>query len=123
MRFVFVVILTLVLLACEKQRLVNALEGSWTYTKLLQKDGSYVYFTDTYVFEGGEADGKSFLPLTISGSDTIQASYCVKKKVAEMQITYKVSSGDSLVNYNIEDWDKNSFIIRGLEGAMFFDKQ
>lgn len=122
MRWGFFIVLFFVLSACGKQRLTNALEGTWNYTKLLKTNGAYVYTTDTYIFEGGKANGKTFLPLTIFSSDTIQATYCVKKRAEIMEINFKTPNGDSLVSYNVEDWDKNSLIIRGAEGALFLDK-
>ena len=81
MKIAFVSFLALLLFACSKnKRIINTLAGKWQFYDVLHYDGSHSYPNETLVFEKGEADGKSFLPLTVYSSDTINGSYLVSKK-------------------------------------------
>ena len=125
MRFILPFCLLILVSACVKKQIVtNRLEGTWKYTKYLHQDGSYTYFTDyTFSFEGGKADGKTFLPMEteVNGVETT-GKYLVNKKGSDIILIYDVYHppiGDTIV---LEDMEKNSLIAHDLGGVRYFDK-
>ena len=123
MRFgVLLLLSTLVLGACKReQRLVNLMEGKWHYTKLLQNDGSYAYFSTIIEFQGGDVDAINELPLTFYAADTTQGWYSVNKQASEVTTVFNKDFPE-VKTYKIEDKDKNSLVLRTDIGVLFFDK-
>lgn len=125
MRYILPICLLILVSSCVKKQIVtNRLDGTWKYTKYLHQDGSYTYFSDCSIsFEGGKADGKTYLPMEVetNGVETV-GKYCVDKKGEQIFLIYDVyhpTVGDTIV---IEDMDKNSLIAHDLGGIRFYDK-
>lgn len=119
---VAVLFLLMVFVSCKReQRMVNIMEGKWQYTKLLQNDGSYAYFSSIIEFQGGDVDGVNELPLRFYDSDTTDGWYKVNKKASEVEITFDAANTPAKI-YKIEDKDKNSLVLRTDIGVLFLDK-
>ena len=119
---VAVLFLLMVFVSCKReQRMVNIMEGKWKYTKLLQNDGSYAYFSSIIEFQGGDVDDVNELPLRFYDSDTTDGWYKVNKKASEVEITFDAASTPAKI-YKIEDKDKNSLVLRTDIGVLFLDK-
>lgn len=119
---VAVLFLLMVFVSCKReQRMVNIMEGKWHYTKLLQNDGSYAYFSSIIEFQGGDVDDVNELPLRFYDSDTTDGWYKVNKKASEVDITFDAASTPAKI-YKIEDKDKNSLVLRTDIGVLFLDK-
>ncbi len=101
--------------------MVNKLAGTWQFYDVLHYDGSHSYPNETYIFEKGEADGKSFLPLTIiNNNDTINGSYLIAKK-GDMMYFDKVSQ--SAVDVcSVEDFGKTLLVVRNVGDVWYFKK-
>jgi hypothetical protein len=118
-------LLVVSLSGCLKKRLVvNKLEGTWTYTKYLHKNGTYDYYgNQTLVFEKGKADGKTYLGLTVKTDNVVTAgTYLVDKKGAQIYLMYDSNFPTHVDTLTIEDMDKNSLIVRDEAGIRFYDK-
>lgn len=108
----------------KKQIVVNRLEGSWSHTKTLLKDGSYEYFSNrTLTFCKGDADGKTYLDMVYK-ENSIETSgkYLVDKRAQMIYIMPDVNFPNAIDTLTIEDMDKNSLIARSVSGIRFYDK-
>lgn len=119
-------VVTLLSAACvKKQIVVNRLSGTWNFTKSMAKDGTYTYHTDChYTFADGDADGSTYLDLTVS-KDGVETSgkYLVNKKGAEIYLMNDVNFPTEIDTLVIEDMDKKSLIGHIPGVVWFFEKQ
>lgn len=108
----------------KKQIVVNRLEGTWTYTKKLLKDGSYEYYSErTVTFCKGDADGKTFLDLVNKANNVeTNGKYLVDKRAQKIYIMPDVNFPNAIDSLTIEDMDKNSLVARTVSGIQFYDK-
>lgn len=124
MRLFTLLLAVLALGACSKrQRVEKRLEGNWIYTELLKTDGSHVYYSDTYNFGSGDADGKTYLPMTVFSADTTHGSYLISKKGNELLLIYDNVFPTNADTCSVEDMDAKMMVIRGPKGVMYFTKQ
>ena len=122
MKTTFVSFLVLLLFACSKnKRIINTLAGKWQFYDILHYDGSHSYPNETYIFEKGEADGETFLPLKIiNTNDTINGSYLIAKKGDMM---YFDKASQSAVDVcSVEDFGKNLLVVRNIGDVWYFKK-
>jgi hypothetical protein len=99
------------------------LEGAWSYTQLLKSDGSYEYFSETYSFGSGDADGKTYLPFHVQSADSLEGSYLVSKKGDKIYLIYDNTTPLIADTCNIEDMDAKMLVIRSPKGVMYLEKQ
>ncbi len=112
--------------ACvKKQVVVNRLAGTWNFTKVMKKDGSYVYNTDySYCFSSGDADGSTYLDMTVMNNGTqTSGKYLVNKKGAEIYLMNDSNFPDHIDTLVIEDMDKESLIGHVPGYIWFFEKE
>ncbi|WP_300663184.1 hypothetical protein [Fluviicola sp.] len=119
MRYVLIVCACFFFFSCKKQRVIDRLEGKWSYTKILKNDGSYETHTEVYEFLGGGKE-ESGLPFVVYGQDTVHGTYHVPKKSI---IQIKNDLTNKQIDWLVEDMDKNSLVVRVAEGVMFLDKK
>ncbi len=98
------------------------MEGKWTFKERLNNDGTHDYFNDTYQFGGGEADGSNYLSLQISGSENTIGDYLVMEKGIKMIFRKDINQPNTADTTTIEDWDKNTLIVRNVFGVLYFSK-
>jgi hypothetical protein len=121
MKIAFVTFLVLLLFACSKnKRMINSLEGTWHFYDVLHYDGSHSYPNETLIFEKGEADGKSFLPLTVYSNDTINGSYLIAKKGD--YIYFKKQTQNTIDTCSVEDFGKTLLVARYYGEVWYFKK-
>lgn len=124
MRFFLVIAMLISITSCiKKQRIVNRLEGTWKHEKLLIQDGTYIPLNTYFKFSGGKADGKTFLPLTVTSDTAItDGSYLVSKKGDVLYLKFDNTKPDIDTCF-IEDMDKKMLIYRNFDGINFVYKQ
>ncbi len=112
----------LFVVACSKsKRMVNILAGTWQFYDILHYDGSHSYPNETYIFEKGEADGETFLPLKIiNNNDTINGSYLIAKKGDMMHFVKAFQSAVDVCS--VEDFGKNLLVVRNVGDVWYFKK-
>jgi hypothetical protein len=121
MKTAIVSLMLLLLFACSKsKRMVNKLAGTWQCYDVLHYDGSHSYPNETYIFEKGDADGKSFLPLTVYSSDTINGSYLVTKKGD--YVHFQKNNQNKIDTCSVEDLGKTLFVVRNVVDVWYFKK-
>jgi hypothetical protein len=124
MRFGIVCILVYSIIACSKrERRTNQLEGEWVCTQLLHNDGSSTYYNRIFHFENGNADGKTYLPLTVCESDTTNGYYLITKKGDQLILRYDVQNPGYIDTCKIEDMDANHLYLRATSGVFYFVKK
>lgn len=121
MKIAFVTFFVFFLFACSKnKRIINTLEGEWQFYDVLHYDGSHSYPNEQFIFEKGEADGTSFLPLKVYSNDTINGSYLVSKK-ADF-IYFKKSNLTIIDTCSVEDFGKTLLVVRNVGDVWYFKK-
>lgn len=100
--------------------MVNKLAGTWQFYDILHYDGSHSYPNETYIFEKGEANGETFLPLKVFSNDTINGSYLVSKKTDF--IYFKKSNLINIDTCSVEDFGKNLLVVRNIGDVWYFKK-
>jgi len=125
-RFLLFTVVLLLSAACvKKQVVVNRLAGTWNFTKSLNKDGTYSYFTNyTYCFSSGDADGSTYLNMTVNNNGVeTSGKYLVNKKGEEIYLMNDSNDPNQIDTLVIEDMDKNSLVGHVPGYIWFFDKQ
>ena len=121
MKTAFVSFLVLLLFACSKnKRIINRLAGKWQFYDILHYDGSHSYPNETLIFEKGDADGKSFLPLTVYSGDTINGSYLVSKKGD--YVYFQKNNQNKIDTCSVEDFGKTLLVVRNVGDVWYFKK-
>lgn len=123
MKTVFLFFIGLTVVACSKNKqIVNKMEGAWMLYDILHYDGSHSYPNKTYIFEKGEADGKSFLPLTVvTNSNTSKASYLVTNKGNDVYFDYSPTT-NTIDTCSVEDFGKSLLILRQQGDVLYFKR-
>ncbi|MFN6077249.1 MAG: hypothetical protein ACK46Y_16970 [Fluviicola sp.] len=109
MRFLLFIFVLFFIVSCSKQKKIyKKIEGTWTFVKQINVDGSEEVKNDIYIFqEGSSTDG---LPLFIYGSDTTELVYTVNKKGDEVKFS---DPNDTLSEvWRIDFLDKDMLVLK-----------
>lgn len=101
------------------------LEGRWLLTDVLLNDGSHAYPNEIYEFAKGEPGGDSYAvwkKYSSDFSDTITGTYRVSKNGGNLYFRYDVQPAEE-EDATVDDFDKNTLIIRMDNGVHYFEKQ
>lgn len=125
MRSVLFVVCVLLVASCSKnKRLTKTIEGRWLLTEILDNDGSKTYPNVIHEFakaESGEDSYAVWTQYTADFSDTVTGVYRISKSGENMYFRT-----DTQVNEEegvVDDFDKNTLIVRRESGVYYYTKQ
>jgi len=119
MRFLLFIFVLFFIVSCSKQKKIyKKIEGTWTFVKQINVDGSEEVKNDIYIFqEGSSTDG---LPLFIYGSDTTELVYKVNKKGLDVDFTQ--TDGSFVENWRIDFLDKDMLVLKTGYAFQIFER-
>lgn len=119
MRFYFIIFVLFFFVSCSKQKNIQRkIEGTWTFVKQINVDGTEVAKNDIYIFqEGSSTNG---LPLFIYSSDTTELLYKVNKKGLDVDFTQ--TDGSFVENWRIDFLDKDMLVLKTGYAFQIFER-
>lgn len=119
MRFYFIIFVLFFFVSCSKQKNIQRkIEGTWTFVKQINVDGSEDIKNDIYLFQEGSST--TGLPLFIYSSDTSELVYTVNKKGDEVKLTQ--TDGSFIENWRIDFLDKNMLVLKTGYAIRIFER-
>lgn len=122
--FLFVVCLVLVASCSKHKRLTKSVEGRWLLTEILDNDGSHLYPNVIHEFakaESGDDGYAAWTQYTSDFSDTITGVYRISKSGVNMY--FRTDSQVAEEEAVVDDFDKNTLIVRRESGVYYYTKQ
>lgn len=121
----FIFGLLFIVVSCSKnKKLTKDVEGRWLLTEILKNDGSQSYPNEIHEFAKSEAGGDSYavwIQYSNDFSDTITGVYRISKSGENMYFRTDAEVEDE--EGVVDDFDKNTLIVRRKMGVYYYTKQ